>query len=345
MVVCNVDRYLAEAIESVLNQSSRDFEFIILDFGSTDNSKLIASSYAAKDGRIRLHTIPHCGLAEARNAVCMLTRGRYLAIQDADDISFSDRLSLQVEFMEKHPEVDVVGGTTEWVDLHANPLRMHNVPTEDCEIKEALLTRNPFIHSSVLMRREAFLRVGGYRAAFAQAEDYDLWLRMSEHSQCANLKQTVVKYRLHPYQISLRKLRQQSHCALAAQASALARKIGQRDPLDDVKEITPAVLAGLGVTEAKQQAALFSGYHDWIYNMFIAKQYSVALNVAVEVAQSDWESIERAKIADLHVMIARLYWKQKKRFRGFLVAFQALLVQPRVVGSLFESFLRRFGLA
>jgi hypothetical protein len=223
-------------------------------------------------------------------------------------------------------------------------LRTHNVPTEDRDIKEALLTRNPFVHSSVLMRREAFLRVGGYRAAFAPSEDYDLLLRMSERSQCANLKQTVVKYRLHPYQLSLRKRRQQTHCALAAQASALARKLGKPDPLDDVQKITPTVLADLGVTKATQQAALFSDYQDWIYNMFLAKQYSVALNVAIEVAQSDWESIERAKIADLHVMIARLYWKQKKRFRGFLVAFQALLMQPRVAGSLFESFLRRFGL-
>ena len=87
MVICNVDRFLAEAIESILAQSFRDFEFIIVDFGSADNSKAIASHYAAEDTRIKFHEIPHCGLAEARNAGCALAQARYIAIMDADDVS------------------------------------------------------------------------------------------------------------------------------------------------------------------------------------------------------------------------------------------------------------------
>src|ERR1700733_9393562 len=85
MVVCNVERFLVEAIESILGQTFREFEFIIVDFGSTDQTKGIVSSYAAKDPRIKLHEIPHCGLAEARNVSCFLARGQYIAIQDADD--------------------------------------------------------------------------------------------------------------------------------------------------------------------------------------------------------------------------------------------------------------------
>src|SRR6266849_7989485 len=92
MVVCNVDRFLAEAIESILNQTFGDFEFIILDFGSTDRSKSIISEYASKDRRIKFQTIPRCGLAEARNAGCSLAQGRYIAIMDADDIAVTDRL-------------------------------------------------------------------------------------------------------------------------------------------------------------------------------------------------------------------------------------------------------------
>jgi glycosyltransferase involved in cell wall biosynthesis len=203
MVVCDVERYLSEAIESILNQTFREFEFIILDFGSTDSSKSIASDYAARDSRVRLHDIPHCGLAEARNASCLLAKGRYIAIQDADDISLPDRLMREVEFMEEHPEVGLLGGTSEWVDAETKPLWIHQVPTEDSEIRIALLTCCPFIQTSVMIRGEAFSRVGGYRAPFAPSEDYDLWLRISEHFQCANLKQVVVKYRIHPYQLSL----------------------------------------------------------------------------------------------------------------------------------------------
>src|SRR5579872_49842 len=116
MVTRNADRFLAESIESILGQTFRDFEFIILDFGSTDKTKAIVSSYAAKDSRVRLHEIPSCGLAEARNAGCSLARGKYIAIMDADDVSVPERLALEVEFMENNPGVGVLGGVTECID-------------------------------------------------------------------------------------------------------------------------------------------------------------------------------------------------------------------------------------
>src|SRR5215831_10328673 len=110
LVVCNVDRFLAEAIESILGQTFRNFEFIIVDFGSTDKSIAIISDYAAKDSRIKFHTIPRCGLAEARNAGCSFAEGRYIAIMDADDVSVHERLAWQVDFMQKHEDVSVIGG-------------------------------------------------------------------------------------------------------------------------------------------------------------------------------------------------------------------------------------------
>src|SRR5580704_9505554 len=91
MVVCNVDRFLAEAVESILAQTFREFEFVIVDFGSSDKSKEIVSKYAAKDERIKQHEIAHCGLAEARNAGCFLARGKYIAVMDADDMALPER--------------------------------------------------------------------------------------------------------------------------------------------------------------------------------------------------------------------------------------------------------------
>ena len=128
--------------------------------------------------------------------------------------------------------------------------------------------RNTFWHPTVLLRQEAFTGVGGYRAAFTQSDDYDLWLRISEHYQCANLKEKVLHYRIHPQQLSLRKRKDQILCALAAQAAAALRRAGKSDPLDSAKEINPELLVRMGVTEAQQQKELASGYFGYINHMY-----------------------------------------------------------------------------
>src|SRR5208283_4170722 len=108
-VICNVERFLPEAIESVLGQTFRDFEFIILDYGSADRSKNIVLSYAANDSRIKLHEAPPCTYIEAKIAASALAQGRYIAVQDADDNSLPNRLHWEVEFMEKNPAVALLG--------------------------------------------------------------------------------------------------------------------------------------------------------------------------------------------------------------------------------------------
>lgn len=344
MVVRNVDRYLAEAVESILGQTFTDFEFIILDFGSTDKSKAIAASYAARDNRVRLHEVPNCGLAEARNAACFLAEGQYIAIQDADDISMADRLLWQVEFMGKHLDVGLLGGAAEWIDARGRSLWTNSLPTEDREIRSAFPTKCPFSQTAVLLRREAFVAVGGYRAAFAPSEDYDLWLRISEHYCCANLKEVVVKYRVHPQQVSVSGRKQQTFCAVAARASAAFRKSGSPDLLNSEKAITPELLARLGVPPAELQTSLFSDYRDWIRNMAAAKEYSVALQIAAEVLRSDWEYVERREIADLQLIAARLYWRQKQFPKSFVAACHAVRQPPAVAKYFGKALLRRIGL-
>jgi cellulose synthase/poly-beta-1,6-N-acetylglucosamine synthase-like glycosyltransferase len=339
MVVRNVDQFLAEAIDSILGQTFTGFEFIILDFGSTDGSKAIAASYAARDERIRLHEIPACGLAEARNAVCFLAEGKYIAIQDADDVSLPDRLLWEVEFMDKHPDLGLLGGAAEWVDAELRPLWTFNFPTEDREIRTALCTSCPFSQTAVLLRREVFAAVGGYRVAYAPAEDYDLWLRISERYRCANLKQTVVKYRIHPQQVSMTRREQQTLGVVAARKSATFRKNGGPDPLDSVKQITPELLKRLGVSQAELQASLFLDYRDWVTNMFMAGESSVALQVAAEVLRSDWEHVKRREIAYLHLIVARMYWRQRRFPESFSAACHA--ARPSLAMDLGKKLLRR----
>jgi GT2 family glycosyltransferase len=342
MVVCNVERFLAEAIESILNQAFTRFEFIIVDFGSTDNSKTIVSNYAVKDARIRLHEIPHCTLGEARNTACSLARGRYIAIMDADDFSLPERLALELEFMERHPDVGVVGGAKEWIDSAGRCLFTNGDPTEDHEIRSALSTRCAFCQPTTLIRRDAFVRVGGYRPAFT-AEDYDLWLRIAEHFQLANLKQVVHRYRIHPYQVSFRRKKQQTLSVLAAQVSAASRKNGKADPFQGIEEITPELLTELGMPEARQQTALASDWRDWIRNMYLAGEYSIALQTAVEVLQSPELTIADSRyIADLWLAVARLHWKQNQFLNSLLAGVHAVRTRPVLVGRPLKQLAERF---
>lgn len=346
MVVCNVDRFLAEAIESILGQTFKDFEFIVVDFGSSDKSKTIVSNYAARDSRIRFYEIPHCGLAEARNAGCFLAQGRYIAIMDADDVSLPDRLLWEVDFMQKHPEVGVLGGAKEWVDAAARRLFVNGDPIEDHEIRSALALRCAFCQPTVLIRKEAFVFVGGYRPAFAPAEDYDLWLRIAEHFRLANLKQVVLRYRIHPHQVSFRRRKQQTLSVLAAQVSAASRNGGNLDSLQGVEEITPALLTGLGVSEARQQTALASDCQNWIRNMYLAGEYSVALGATIEILQSpDVTNAGGREIADLWLAAAWLHWKQKRFLNSLLALAHAVRTRPALVARPLKQLLARLEFA
>ena len=343
MITSNVERFLAEAIESVLGQTFRDFEFIVLDYGSTDKSKDIVSSYAAKDSRIKLHTTPPCTYIEAKVIACSFAQGRYIAIQDADDNSLPNRLLWEVEFMEKNPDVAVVGSAADWINSTGKYLLTSRPPTSHEGIRTALLTSSPFVHTSVLMRRDQYTQVGGYRRALLYAEDFDLFARMSERFSCANLNQVAVQYRIHGRQLSLVTRRQQVVAKLAAGAAATARQTRHVDPLVSLQEISESLLPEMGVSGAQFQAALFWSYQDWVYNMFLAGEYSVALKTALEVLASDWKGVDRKQVADLRLMVGRLFWKQKSFVRSLLSTCHAILLKPALVTKLLESLRRKIG--
>lgn len=342
MSVFNGGLFLREAIESILDQSFTDFEFIVVDDGSTDSSSAILGSYQNYDARMKVYHQENAGLSESLNRGCRLAQGKYIARMDADDVASKDRLIWQVDFMEAHPEIGVLGGAVEWIDATGKSLVTHRRPAEDRQIKAALLQHCAFWHPTVLFRREVFVWAGGYRKVVVDAEDYDLWLRIAERFQLANLEQVVLNYRIHPYQVSLRKRRQQSICCLAARAAATARRNGAPDPLNGVKEITPVVLAGLGVTETKLQAALASECWWWIRSLFAAGQDKLALETAVEMLRGDWKHAERWHIADVQLIVARIYWRQRRFLSSFLAACRAVSTRPILVGRPLNSTLRWF---
>ncbi len=341
LVTCNADRYLAESIESILQQSLGEFEFIIVDFGSTDQSRTVAGAYAARDRRIRLGQIPCCVLPEARNTACSLAQGRYLAIMDADDISLPDRLQDEVSFMDRNSEVGLVGGASEWINSSGKRLFVTFEPTSYKEIEETLPVRCPFRHSTVLMRKEVFAAAGGYRRVFHLAEDYDFFLRVAERIECANLTEVVLKYRIHSQQASIAHQRQLTSCKLAAQASASARRRGKPDPVESAREIGPELLTALGVNEASLRRELASDCRDWVHNMFLAGEYNAGLKAAVEFLESDSATLDPSQVAELRLAVARLYWAQERYAKSLLERCRALVEQPSLSGRVLRSMLRR----
>jgi glycosyltransferase involved in cell wall biosynthesis len=203
MPVYNAEKYLAEAVESILNQTFTDFEFLIVDDGSRDRSLKILQRYAQQDSRIRLISRENRGFVATLNELIAIAQGSYLARMDADDISLPDRFQQQVDFLNTHPEVVCVGGEQDWIDDAGRTL-MHCTQAQDNEAVQALalIGQTPINHPSAMMRRDPVIQLGGYDEAMFLAEDLDLWLKLGEIGQLANLPATVVKYRLHANSIS-----------------------------------------------------------------------------------------------------------------------------------------------
>jgi glycosyltransferase involved in cell wall biosynthesis len=197
MPVFNGERFLREAIDSILAQTFSDFEFIIIDDGSKDRSLAIIQDYAAKDSRIQIVVNDvNIGIAKSLNKGIDIAQGKYIARMDADDISLPERFQKQVEFMEIHPEIGALGGNTQVIDTDGNFKKFINLPSSNPLILWLMCFENPMCHPSTLIRYELLHQVGGYRD-FRASEDYDLWQRMSEITRLANLDQTIVLYRLH----------------------------------------------------------------------------------------------------------------------------------------------------
>lgn len=203
MPAYNAREYLREAIEGVLNQTFKDFEFLIIDDGSTDDTVAIIRSY--RDPRIVLHQRRHNGLIDTLNYGIKVARGEYIARMDTDDVSEPQRFELQVKFLDEHFDHALVGTTTQIIDTKGRTVDISAEPLRHEEIVQALLVRNALAHGSVMMRKSAVRRVGGYNATAIHAEDYDLWVRISEVGKLANLPQALFKWRLNPAGVSITK--------------------------------------------------------------------------------------------------------------------------------------------
>lgn len=197
--VYNGQRFLAEAIESILNQTFTDFEFITVDDGSTDKTPRILRDYASKDQRLKVIRIPHGGIVDAANAGLDAAQAPLIARADADDVSMPERFAKQVQYMAEHPEVVCLGSRMWLMEPYGSIIDQSQHPLTHEEIDAELLRGSGWAMPQpvAMLRAKAIKQVGGYRKEYLWSEDLDLFLRMAEVGRLANLPDLLLKYRSH----------------------------------------------------------------------------------------------------------------------------------------------------
>lgn len=207
MAAYNVSGYIAESISSILNQTFKDFEFIIIDDGSTDDTALIVKKF--NDSRISfIQNDGNKGIPFTRNRLLELAKGEYIAILDSDDIAYPERLQLQLDFFSSHPEAALCGGHGKIIDENGIETGTEIIVATDDSINMRMLFGNPFINSSTMFKTEIFRALSGYKN-FALAEDFDLFIRISEKHKVRNIDVFLVKYRVHGENITIKRSEEQ----------------------------------------------------------------------------------------------------------------------------------------
>lgn len=264
MSVYNGERHLRASVDSVLAQTFSDFEFIIIDDGSTDRTRAVLDSYS--DPRIRVYSQRNCGLAPSLNRGISLARGRFIARQDADDVSHPERFAREVAFLGGNREVGLVGTHVSFINDKGIEFGVWRPPQSHERIREEFFREGSgFCHGSVMVRKACLDEVGTYREKFRCAQDYDLWVRISERHRVANIGEILYQFRRWPGTISRKKLSRQLVYHLLVVALAEERRRCGFDRLDeiDAADIEAALQSMYGLSRqeiARFKAGMFMRY-------------------------------------------------------------------------------------
>lgn len=242
MSVYNGERFLESAIESVLAQDFTDFEFLIVDDGSSDATAEILRAYAARDSRVRPLVRENRGLVASLNQLLELARAPLVARMDADDLAMPERFSTQVAYLAAHPEVGVLGSWTTDIDEYNQPCTAgpEDHPLTHEEFVHNVSHGGPLLaHPAVMYRRDVVLSVGGYHKAFRHCEDFDLWLRLADRTRIANLPQRLLRYRHYAGQVSQRHALEQQIGVAVARMAQEERAAGRPDPTETLDALPP----------------------------------------------------------------------------------------------------------
>jgi len=224
MPVYNSEKYLGAAIESVLRQTFKEFEFIIVDDCSSDGSLEIIKKYSKKDRRIDIvENSCNLGISESRNAGLAAAKGKLIMNMDHDDICHPDRIRLQVQYLKQHPDVGIVGSDIDVINDGGKSIGERHFPKDDASIRKALIQYSPFTHPSTMVRSSAYARAGKYDKNFEPADDYELYFRIGSHSKFGNLSACLLKHRIYGSATTMKKTRLMIYNTLKAKLHGAAR--------------------------------------------------------------------------------------------------------------------------
>lgn len=233
LAVHNGERHLEASVRSILTQTLRDFELIVVDDGSTDGTPEVVSALRREDARIVTVRQENHGLAASLNRGIELARGAYIARQDADDVSLPDRFERQAAFLDAHPSIAAVGSSADVIDRDGTVVGRLNALSGSQTVRRGLRTlRSTPIHGSMMMRKGAVLGAGGYREAFRAGQDYDLWLRLTSAGEIDNLPDVLYQWRLDRESVYGARRAMQLQYAGIALAMDRERSAGGRDSYD-----------------------------------------------------------------------------------------------------------------
>jgi glycosyltransferase involved in cell wall biosynthesis len=216
--VYNGEQFIGKAIDSILAQTFREFELIIINDGSSDATPAILNGY--DDPRIRVEHQKNRGIVASLNRAVELSTTDLIARHDADDISMPERFEKQIAYLQQHPNTVIVGSSITTIDMSDYEINKHMVLLDSPELKQELLVRSPFAHGAVMFRKSQYLQAGGYSQHEWPAEDYGLWVRLSAFGDFANIDEPLYSYRENSSGISALNNTKQHHATIEIQHNA-----------------------------------------------------------------------------------------------------------------------------
>ncbi|MBL4807066.1 MAG: glycosyltransferase family 2 protein [Rhodobacteraceae bacterium] len=243
MGVRNGEKYLAEAVESILSQTFGNFEYIIVNDGSTDNTLTMLQGFAKQDPRIKVIDRQASGLPTSLNIAIDRATAPFIARMDADDMSMPQRFSRQIAFLRQNEDIAVVGSSAIIIDSTGKRQKTKTMPITPQAVREKLPHRNCLVHPATMIRRDVLQNVGGYNVNYVVSQDYDLWLRILTVSDLANLEEPLLKLRTHSDQVTKTKSTKITMNRVAAVSDYFLRKYGISNDVLQRSKYTPEGIA------------------------------------------------------------------------------------------------------
>lgn len=342
MPVYNGETYLPEAIQSILNQTFADFEFLIIDDGSTDSSWNILNNF--NDSRIRLvKNNQNIGITKTLNKGLQLAKGDYVARMDADDRCFPERLQRQKTFLDENLNFAMVGSWVEVIDEIGRKIKKINFPLVSYLLRWRLLYTNTFVHSAVMYRKNAVLGIGGYFDKYEHAEDYDLWSRLSTHFEVANIPAVLVSWRFFKESISAKNAQNQKETTEQIAKRNIAYVIGE-DPDDTIleclRELYTTTAKSLSPEDIDRLNRNTRELLDDFCQRFNYRNKAISKDIKIEIATHVFSNIFRNPCSIIEKGQLVLYWIKKLKpnpFRMFFIFF----FRRTVIGTRIQSLFRK----